>query len=334
MEKKWICYECGNKNNNELKKIVRRYKGDGYEFDLKVEVPVCENCGNEIYDDEIEEKIREKANIIIREKKNIITCDEIKKILKKYNVSQKTMSKLLGWGEITLTRYITKNYTPNKENSDLLKKINNPYIFQKYLNEEIKKENSSIEKKLIVKCQKEVNNTLTEMENKNGKIYKVINWFLCESNNDNPISHLALQKTLYFVQAWSKIINGQWIFSDDCQAWVHGAVYPEIYETFKDFKYDTLPQLSKEIDLDSKEIKLLEFVKRYYTDVYTPKALENICHQEDPYKLARIGKDINEKSNEIIEKENIIKYYNTIANKYQISSNSFEGIKKYLMDLL
>ena len=89
MEKKWICYECGNSKDIELKKVIRRYEGDGYGFDLKVEIPVCNNCGNEIYDEEIEGKIREKANRIIREKKNIITCDEIKKILIKYNVSQK-----------------------------------------------------------------------------------------------------------------------------------------------------------------------------------------------------------------------------------------------------
>ena len=101
-------------------------------------------------------------------KKNIITCDEIKKILIKYNVSQKTLSKLLGWGEITLTRYITKNYTPNKENNDLLKEIENPYIFLKYINKELQNENSSIDKKLIIKSQREVNSLLTKMENENG----------------------------------------------------------------------------------------------------------------------------------------------------------------------
>ena len=222
--------------------MIRRYEGDGYGFDLKVEIPVCNNCGNEIYDEEIEDKIREKANRIIREKKNIITCDEIKKILIKYNVSQKTLSKLLGWGEITLTRYITKNYTPNKENNDLLKEIENPYIFLKYINKELQNENSSIDKKLIIKSQREVNSLLTKMENENGKIYKVINWFLKESNEENPITHLSLQKSLYFVQSWSKIINNQWIFNDDCQAWIHGAVYPNIYEIFKNFKYDHLPQ--------------------------------------------------------------------------------------------
>lgn len=334
MEKKWICYECGNSKDIELKKLIRRYEGDGYGFDLKVEIPVCNNCGNEIYDEEIEDKIREKANRIIREKKNIITCDEIKRILIKYNVSQKTLSKLLGWGEITLTRYITKNYTPNKENSDLLKEIENPYIFLKYINKELQNENSSIDKKLIIKSQKEVNNLLTKMENENGKIYKVINWFLKESNEENPITHLSLQKSLYFVQSWSKIINDQWIFNDDCQAWIHGAVYPNIYEIFKNFKYDHLPQISKEIDLDEREIKLLKLVKKYYTDVYTPRTLENICHKEKPYKLARIGKNIDERSNEIIEKDNIEKYYKDISYKYHITSNSFDGIKQYLVDIL
>ncbi|WP_270600905.1 Panacea domain-containing protein, partial [Faecalibacillus faecis] len=172
--------------------------------------------------------------------------------------------------------------------------------FLKYINKELQNENSSIDKKLIIKSQREVNSLLTKMENENGKIYKVINWFLKESNEENPITHLSLQKSLYFVQSWSKIINNQWIFNDDCQAWIHGAVYPNIYEIFKNFKYDHLPQISKEIDLDEREIKLLKLVKKYYTDVYTPRTLENICHKEKPYKLARIGKNIDERSNEII----------------------------------
>lgn len=332
MEKRWECFECGNRNDIELKKVIRRYNGEGYAFELEVEVPVCLKCGNEIYDDEIENIIREKANCIIREKRSIITRDEIKEILMKYNISQKTLSKLLGWGEITLTRYITNNYTPSKENSDLLKSLNNPYIFQKYINLEMQKEASSIDKKLIIKCQNKLNEILSHMENE--KIYKIVDWFLSQSSVENPISHLALQKSLYFVQSWSKIINRKWMFDDDCQAWVHGAVYPKIYNMFKDFKYGTLPQISKEIELEEQELQVLEFVKKNYTDIYTPKALENICHQEKPYQLARIGKRIDEQSNEIIKKEDIESYYKNVASKYEINLYAYDGIKKYLIDMV
>ena len=93
------------------------------------------------------------------------------------------------------------NEQANEILNDLLKEIENPYIFLKYINKELQNENSSIDKKLIIKSQREVNSLLTKMENENGKIYKVINWFLKESNEENPITHLSLQKSLYFVQS-------------------------------------------------------------------------------------------------------------------------------------
>ena len=67
MEKRWECFECGNVDDIELKKVIRRYNGEGYDFELEVDVPVCLKCGNEIYDDEIEDIIREKANYIIKQ---------------------------------------------------------------------------------------------------------------------------------------------------------------------------------------------------------------------------------------------------------------------------
>jgi putative zinc finger/helix-turn-helix YgiT family protein len=118
---KVICFECGKTNDYELRKSKRKYKGDGYEFELDVEVPFCKNCGALITIEEIESEITKKANEKIRESRGIVKREEIIDILSKYNVSQKFLSRLLGWGEITLTRYISGGYTPNKVNSDKLK---------------------------------------------------------------------------------------------------------------------------------------------------------------------------------------------------------------------
>ena len=128
-----LCIECGAKNTYELKSVIREYEGNGYHFEMLVNIPFCEICGAPIYDEEIEREIAEKANKKIREQTNIITREEILEILELYNVSQKLLSKLLGWGEITLTRYIGGNYTPNSYNSDRLKELRNLYIFQMLL---------------------------------------------------------------------------------------------------------------------------------------------------------------------------------------------------------
>jgi uncharacterized phage-associated protein len=172
------------------------------------------------------------------------------------------------------------------------------------------------------------------VENTAGKIFEVINWFLSQSTNEVPITHLALQKLLYFSQAWNKIWNGDWLFQNDCEAWVHGAVYRNVYDEFKKFKYHPLPKIDVEVQLSKKEVEVLQFVKKYYFDIYSAKSLETICHEEEPYKLARKGCKAVDSSNQVIKKEDILEYYTMVAEKYDISIKEPEKVKKYLNDLL
>ena len=54
------------------------------------------------------------------------------------------------------------------------------------------------------------------------------------------ITPLMLQKLLYFIQGVYSALYGRPIFEEDCRAWVHGPVYPEVYELFRDFKYNPI----------------------------------------------------------------------------------------------
>lgn len=255
----------------------------------------------------------------------IIKREEISVIISKYDASQKLLSRLLGWGEITLTRYMSGGYTPNAVNSDKLKSLRDPYVLQKIMNDKTEKEREDIgSPSSLIKLQLSVNRELEKMESKAGKIYQIVNWFLNQTSEDNPITHLALQKLLYFSQSWNKVWNGQWLFEDECEAWVHGAVYRNVYDEFKKFRYMPLPKVSTEVRLEEKEIEVLEFVKKYYFDIYSAKTLETICHLEQPYELAK----------EILEKKDIETYYTRIAREYHISKDNQENIKGYLNALL
>lgn len=46
----------------------------------------------------------------------------------------------------------------------------------------------------------------------------------------------TVQKILYYAQGFYKAFFGKFLFEDDCQAWVHGPVYVNIYEKYKEFK--------------------------------------------------------------------------------------------------
>lgn len=54
------------------------------------------------------------------------------------------------------------------------------------------------------------------------------------------ITPLMLQKLLYFIQGVSYAVNKKPMFYENCQAWVHGPVYPEVYDMFRDFKYNPI----------------------------------------------------------------------------------------------
>ncbi len=330
---KEICFECGNKSGHwKLRKDKRMYKGDGYCFSLDVETPYCEKCGSPIYNKTIEKKIRECANKMIREQTEIITKEEILKLVDLYGVSQKYLSKVLGWGEITLPRYIKGQYSPNVENSNKLKSIKNPYVLMDLL-EKSDVDYDNLREKLL----KNIYRQITKQEEKKGKLFKVVDWFLSNVSGEDGITQMTLQNALYLGQAWHYVFNGKWLFEDDCEAceaWTHGAVYGAVFDEFKSFQDSRLPRLNTVITLEKEEIETLLFIKENYLDVYSSKALNKICHKEEPFGQIRKILEEGEKSPRKISKNLIADYYNKIANEYSINKENKSNVRNYLNEIL
>ena len=80
------------------------------------------------------------------------------------------------------------------------------------------------------------------------------------------VTPLALQKILYFIQGLYFSKYGIPLFSDNCQAWVHGPVYAEIYDMFSSFRYDPIddPRFEllkgKSTNLNEKEREVIDLV--------------------------------------------------------------------------
>lgn len=329
------CFECGQKEFFDYKEIEREYEGNGYHFTMSVNVPFCKKCGAFVRNEEIENEIGERANKKIRESLGILHGTDIIQIISKYDTSQKFLSRMLGWGEITLTRYINNNFTPNKMNSEKLKSIRDPYVLKRILDERVEESNGEILKETaFIKLRDSVNCQIESVKDQEGKIFQVVNWFLSRATCENRITHLALQKMLYFSQAWSNVFNDKLLFDENSEAWVHGAVYRKVYNKFKEFKYNQLPFVEIEVNLPEEEVEILEFVWKYYFEVYTPKTLEHICHLEMPYKLARENCKELERCENIIDKSFVREYYLEVAKKYNISRDTKDNVRKYLNDIL
>ena len=78
---------------------------------------------------------------------------------------------------------------------------------------------------------------LTDAFGVSDKMLVAISYLFAQMQEVTP---LALQKLLYFVQGIYLVLVGTPFFEEDCQAWVHGPVYENVYNLFKNFKYNPI----------------------------------------------------------------------------------------------
>lgn len=280
----------------------------------------CSNC-KELVDD-IPDIDLKRRDDIYREEEKIITIIEINEILLKYNIGKKPLSKLLGWGETTIIRYIDGDI-PSKIYSDELKKIlvNTSYM------EKILEENK---KNISDTAYKKVKNSIKKLNKNDNEIYIVASYII---NKCSDITPLALQKILYYSQGFFYAFFNSELYSDECEAWVHGPVYRKIYDRYKDFKGNVIVEKAK-YDFENE----LNEIKREYLDViikcfgyYSGNALEKMTHFEIPWLNARKDLLPNESSNKVIGNEEIKEYFTSIKNT-RYMANIFD-IRRYSSEM-
>ena len=125
------------------------------------------------------------------------------------------------------------------------------------------------------------------------------------------ISHLKLQKLLYFVQGWHLAYLKTGIFIEELEAWDHGPVIPSIFHACKaeGNMYAKIP-LSIFLDIEDIEIaqksdELLQHVWNAYKEK-SGTTLEFITHSQGPWQESyKKGGS----RNNFIFKENIANFF-------------------------
>lgn len=145
------CDTCGKSHNVIIKEEERKYKVKGINVTAKLNITYCAECGEEVYN----RKEELKNDIIIfdsyKKEVELLTSKEIKELRKKFDVTQETLAKLLGFGLKTITRY--ENGSIQDEAYDtVLKLIRDEVTFKKLFHlrkhKLNKTERNKIEKKL------------------------------------------------------------------------------------------------------------------------------------------------------------------------------------------
>lgn len=112
-----------------------------------------------------------------------------------------------------------------------------------------------------------------------------------QTNNDTyevyeGLTHLKLQKLLYYAQGVYLSLFGESLFNDAIEAWSHGPVIRQVYDTFSskgrdEITVDDAPSdisIVREIEADAQVREALNMVYDNFA-IYTAWQLRNMTHQ-------------------------------------------------------
>lgn len=321
-----FCETCLVDTECKYEEGIRKEKIDDIKIEYLEKRYVCLRCHEKVYDSETYDWNVFEANKKLREKTGLITVDDINEISEKYNIGVKPLAVVLEVGEATMMRYLAgKN--PTKEISDRLKMaLRSPEFFEMALMKNKEKLTDIAFKKALGKVKQ------LELSSGNSKVYQVALYVISKYEDT---TNMALQKILYFLNGFSSKFLDDYLFNDLAQAWIHGPVYKDVYDSLSYYKSDFIE--AKDL-LGDYKFDLTDLEKEYIDNVaslfacFSGSCLRNMSHLTNPWIIAREGLEEEEYSDRIIDQRDIKKYFEDIISKYDIKN--YDDIKRYIEDLL
>lgn len=307
------CIGCNEKTAYTVKSQRVEMEVRGTKFYYIEQTAYCRKCGEAVYVPEIND-----SNVLSREEAyrkaaRLITVSEIRQILDKYHIGAGPLAKLMGFGEVTVNRYMGGQLPSREHSAQLLEVLASHREMEKRL-EENKERISPV---AYIKCREAIDQ-LSDLYGTR-KIEIVARYLL---NKAVEVTPLALQKLLYFAQAFFHALYQEELFTDDCQAWAHGPVYPDIYFRYKDFGYNPiekpLPESEGDFsELTTRELSFLDAIVDVF-GVYSGQMLSKITHNEQPWIEARGNLLPSDRSVTVINRETVNRYFEQVVAKYRI----------------
>lgn len=101
------CTECNKDVEPIVETVQETLPVRGADVVVDARVAHCPDCGEALYCEDLDSATLKAAFDVYRRRHNMMTADEITRLRQTYGLSQKSLSLLLGWGEVTLHRYET-----------------------------------------------------------------------------------------------------------------------------------------------------------------------------------------------------------------------------------
>ncbi|AOQ23092.1 hypothetical protein MTAT_26050 [Moorella thermoacetica] len=153
---------------------------------------------------------------------------------------------------------------------------------------------------------------------KMGKItvFDVAKYFLTRVDRGagSVMTHLKLQKLCYYAQAWHLVFTGKPLFEEQFEAWTHGPVCPALWHEYKGCGYQPIPKpdnFDPSTIFTKEQLEILDEVWNAYGQ-FDAKYLEELTHQEEPWRKARGSCLPGEACNNIISLKLMKEYYSQL----------------------
>ncbi|MHA4096156.1 type II toxin-antitoxin system antitoxin SocA domain-containing protein [Bacillus cereus] len=319
-----FCEFCRDMVNYSVEDVSKITVIRGKEYRYIGKETFCKECESNIFVSEIRDYNLEQLDHVYRKQEQLVTISQINEILEKYKIGKRPLSLLLGWGEVTLTRYINGDI-PTKQYSDILKRLGSEPSFML----DILEKNKDLITQKAYKVSKEAIAKLQEnISTKGTKIEEVAQYILSKNDDLTP---LALQRLLYYAQGFCKVFTGAYLFEEDCEIGSRGPVYRVVLDKYKVYRYDNL-------EVNCEDIKYLTETEKELLDciittlgAYSGKSLEKMIQFDLISKIDDSELEDYESSKFILEKEEIDNCFNRIKQAYNLVQVS--DIKQYSIEV-
>ena len=324
-EKTQFCIECRKETGYEIRKGKCTHCIKGREYTFEVLKAVCEECGEEVSLPGLMDTNAKLIDDQYRYIEKLISVEDINTLMEVYNIGKAPLSLALGFGEITITRYLQGQYPSVKYSNIIRKALSDADFMMDCLEDNKAKIGNTAFRKSWSAAMK-----LKELVNSVSKKMLITISYIFEKTEE--ITPLALQKILYYIQGIFIVNYGRPLFNEECKAWRHGPVYEEVYDMFKGFKYNPIEDKRFIIFRDrfqmltDEEKEIIDMVLNTF-GMYSGKTLERITHNESPW--ADVYDDnVCGYTNEPITKEAIRGYFELISQDFDLKTE--DGLKKYI----
>lgn len=141
-------------------------------------------------------------------------------------------------------------------------------------------------------------------------------YIVLKCSEGGSLSHLKLQKLVYYAQAWHLALKGTPLFDGKFEAWVHGPVSRALFARFAPERnlYSSIGR--NEIQHGFDPDQSLSAEERLHIDTiletyggYSGSELEAQTHIESPWIEARQGRTAAEPCSNTINEQTMARYY-------------------------